>query len=118
MSLKLPKRPDLPSNLEIHPSTTFTIKTGVPQGSCLSPTLFNIFFSDISDHILKNIHRALYADDLGILYNSDKLKAIESNLQIAVNEINAFCTKWGLVINKSRPPEFDKISIYVIKILR
>ncbi len=51
-----------------------------------------IIFSDISDHITKNIHRALYADDLGILYSSDKL----------VNEINAFCSKWGLVINKSK----------------
>jgi len=46
-------------------SSTFTTKTGVPQGSCLSSTLFNIFFSDISVHIPSNIHRALYADDLG-----------------------------------------------------
>ncbi len=34
-------------------------------------------------------------DDLGILYSSDKLKVIESNLKTAVNEINAFCTKWA-----------------------
>jgi hypothetical protein len=51
--------------------------------------LFSIFFSGISEYNLNNINR-LYADDLGILHSSDKLKDIESNLQIAVNEINAF----------------------------
>jgi hypothetical protein len=83
-------------------SSTFTTKTGVPQGSCLSPTLFNIFFSDISVHIPRHIHRALYADDLGILYRSTKLREIQSNLQTTINEINTFCTKWGLAINKSK----------------
>ena len=83
-------------------STTFTTKTGVPQGSCLSPTLFNLFFSDISDSIPSNIHRALYADDLAILYSSSTTREISSNLQTAVNQITSFCNNWGLKINKSK----------------
>jgi len=72
-------------------SSTNNIKTGVPQGSCLSPTLFNIFFSDIDTQIPVNIHRALYADDLGILYSSKSLSEITKQLQKAVNAILAFC---------------------------
>jgi len=83
-------------------SSTNNIKTGVPQGSCLSPTLFNIFFSDIDTQIPANIHRALYADDLGILYSSKSLSEITKQLQKAVNAILAFCDSCGLKINKSK----------------
>ena len=58
--------------------------------------------SDISNHIPINIHRALYADDLGILFSSASLKEIEAELQTAVNTITDFCDKWGLKINESK----------------
>ena len=51
------------------------IKTGVPQGSCISPTLFNIYFSDIARSIPENISHALFADDLCIWFtNKSKLQ--------------------------------------------
>ena len=83
-------------------SKAYTTKTGVPQGSCLSPTLFNIFFSDIAAHIPPQILKALYADDLGILFRSSDLKEITTNLQSAIDAITSFCNKWGLKINKSK----------------
>ena len=41
-----------------------TITAGVPQGCILSPILFSIYFSDISEEI--DSEKALYADDLAI----------------------------------------------------
>ena len=78
------------------------IETGVPQGSSISSTLFIIFFSDIANHIPSHILSALYADNLGILFNSSDLKEITTKLQTAINAISEFCQKWGFTINKSK----------------
>jgi hypothetical protein len=83
-------------------SSTHCIETGVPQGSCISATLFNIYFSDISNHIPDHIFRALYADDLGIMYTSKNMKEIEKNLQRAIDAISDYCQKWGFTINKTK----------------
>jgi len=47
-------------------SNTFLICRGVPQGSYLSPNLFNIYFSDITDCFNDQVKKALFVDDLGI----------------------------------------------------
>ena len=83
-------------------SNSFSINRGVPQGSCLSPTLFNIYFSDIIQSIPKCIDKALFADDLGIWCSDSSLKLIECNLQRAINKISDFCDKWGLMLNKKK----------------
>ena len=43
-------------------SSTFNIKAGVPQGSCLSPILFSLFVSDIPKDTLCKLSQ--FADDL------------------------------------------------------
>ena len=83
-------------------SKSFKIKSGVPQGSCLSPTLFNLYFSDISEIIPKEIYHALFADDLCIWTTNKSLKSSKKCLQIAINKISLYCKTWGLKINKSK----------------
>jgi hypothetical protein len=83
-------------------SNEFTITTGVPQGSCLSPTLFSIFFSDIAKHIPKEVHVALFADDLCIWFSNKSLKRIAKTLNIAIECVNKYCQKWGLSINSTK----------------
>ena len=83
-------------------SNTFLICRGVPQGSCLSPTLFNIYFSDISDCLNDQVKKALFADDLGIWCTDSSLKIIESRLQTAISAIEAFCDRWGLILSKKK----------------
>ena len=50
-----------------------TIKTGVPQGGVLSPTLFNIYTSDIPIP-LPNVQLETSADDISTLSSSQNIK--------------------------------------------
>ena len=49
-------------------SSTHTIKSGVPQGSILGPTLFLLYTNDAEDHLPPETQLAVYADDT-TLYN-------------------------------------------------
>ena len=60
-------------------SFTFDIPAGVPQGSLLSPFLFNVFINDVP--IPKKCYLAIYADDTALFCdvpwkNIKKSKAI------------------------------------------
>ena len=72
-------------------SETFNISTGVPQGSCLSPTLILVYFSHIIKNIPENIQTALYADDLCIWFTSKSLKQIE---KVLITQSIALLTKF------------------------
>ena len=44
-------------------SKTYTIRSGVPQGSCLGPLLYNIYTIDI-ENAIKTANITMYADDI------------------------------------------------------
>ncbi|RNA15879.1 RNA-directed DNA polymerase from mobile element jockey-like [Brachionus plicatilis] len=79
-----------------------SIKCGVPQGSCLSPTIFILFFSDIANSILPDVKIALFADDLCIWVSRTSRREIQIILQKAVNRIIEYCKKWGFKINEKK----------------
>uniref|UniRef100_A0A2M4CXW8 Putative reverse transcriptase n=1 Tax=Anopheles darlingi TaxID=43151 RepID=A0A2M4CXW8_ANODA len=58
---------------------------GVPQGSVLSPLLFNIFISDIPR--LKNCDQYLYADDVALSVTAKQPRKIISSLNSALNHV-------------------------------
>ena len=47
-------------------SNIYSLENGLPQGSCLSPILFNIMINDLFDTVPQGISCSLFADDCAI----------------------------------------------------
>lgn len=86
-------------------SRQIDIRKGTEQGHPLSPDLFKIFLSDLSDLLdFQNcphlsgllVSHLLWADDL-ILLSLDPKTA-----QLQLNKLAEFCTEWGIEINESK----------------
>lgn len=78
-------------------STIFTINAGCPQGSCLSPLLYNIYTSDIPQ--LNNCLLSIFADDTAILSSEILASDIIRNLQSALSILIKYFDKWKISIN-------------------
>ena len=73
------------------------IEAGVPQGSVLAPVLYSIYVQDIPS--FPGCQHALYADDT-VIYTKDRdIKTAFQRMQIALNILTQWSTKWRLKIN-------------------
>ena len=78
------------------------IKSGVPQGSVISPTLFTLFINDIFNKTASNIKSSLFADD-GAMWTTNKdFGVARQNLQNALDEVNLWTQTWGLTLSQSK----------------
>ena len=82
-------------------SEPYPILAGVPQGSVLGPILFNIFFNDIAETI-HGIQLALFADDVAAWTRGIKLSQIENRLQVQLNKIENWMSKWRTKLSTSK----------------
>lgn len=83
-------------------SSTFNVPAGVPQGSILSPFLFNIFINDIP--LPKDCHLAIFADDTSIFCNVPwkNAKKVKNILVDALEKVSTFFSDWKIKLNASK----------------
>lgn len=81
-------------------SKTFTAQQGVPQGSPLSPQLYNIFCFDFIEQQANLSSYALqYADDTVLISHKKTLNSTIEDLQNQINNATVWFNKWRLQIN-------------------
>lgn len=81
-------------------SEFFPINAGVPQGSVLSPTLFNLYVTDIPTTDTTKI--LMFADDTVIWSSHSDIRIASKNLQIHLNHIHNWTQKWRITLNPSK----------------
>ena len=74
------------------------ISCGVPQGSILGPLLFLLFINDLPLYT-SNVCTDLYADDTTLYDVQNSMEQIESNIQIALDNLHVWCRENGMIIN-------------------
>lgn len=78
-------------------STTRNISSGVPQGSVISPLLFNVLMSDIDKEV--DVSYSEYADDVAIYASDCNTDRLIEKMQQAINKFLQWTNKWGQQIN-------------------
>ena len=88
------------------PGEPFTLDCGVPQGGCLSPTLYTFYNSDMptpdaDDPKEENVS---YADDLTqiITYPTGSFRMLASYTQRAIQRMNAYEKRWKIKTNQEK----------------
>lgn len=86
-------------SIKNHESNVFQILAGVPQGSVLSPTLYNVFTSDLN---ITKSEKAFFADDT-CLYKSARSPAkIVKSLNAASKQLTDYSSKWKVKLNDAK----------------
>ena len=73
-------------------SKTRMFSNGVPQGAVLSPSLFNLFLSDLPSPTVPGISVSSYADDLTIVSQHSIVNTAAQNLQHYIHQLEQWLT--------------------------
>lgn len=83
-------------------SQSYAQEMGVPQGSVLSPTCFNIKINNIVKAIGENIMCSLYVDDFLMAFKSKQMSTIERQLQLNLNRLQKWSHQNGFKFSKTK----------------
>jgi len=81
-------------------SPYYKLNAGVPQGSDLSPILYNIYTYDLPR--TNHTTLATYADDTAILASNKDPNIASHNIQYHLNLISNWANKWKIKINENK----------------
>lgn len=83
-------------------SKSVKIGNGTPQGSVISPVLFNVMINDIFDQVGTGFGKSLFADDGAIWKRGRNIKYILRQVQKALRSVENWANKWGFRISVSK----------------
>ena len=75
------------------------LKNGFPQGSVLTPLLFNIYISDLLTTISR---KYAYADDLAIMHADEDWQAVEGALSKDMAMLGEYLQTWKLTLSTTK----------------
>ncbi|GBP40338.1 Probable RNA-directed DNA polymerase from transposon BS [Eumeta japonica] len=82
-------------------STRRLIRTGVPQGSALSPLLYSAYTNDIP-RPTSGVQLALFADDTALFFRSRIRRSIFRHLPRAIDELGQWFRKWRIEVHPDK----------------
>ena len=75
------------------------LRNGVPQGSVLSPLLFNVYIHDLPETLSRQYG---YADDLAIMLRQPTWPAVEEGLNQDMGTLAAYLRRWRLQLSMGK----------------
>jgi ribonuclease HI len=79
-------------------SSTRVLENGVPQGSVISPLIFNIMVNDIPS-VIKNVRISQFADDIALWKTGRNVRYIADQIQQNIDRLVGWCKQWGFKLS-------------------
>lgn len=84
------------------PTSEHVVNQGVPQGSVLSPTLFNAVMAQLPYNLPPNIRCSVYADDISIWTSGPSFLDVQQTLQEGLDYVDRFLRKRGMALSLAK----------------
>ncbi|GFO20617.1 RNA-directed DNA polymerase from mobile element jockey, partial [Plakobranchus ocellatus] len=89
-------------------------ENGVPQGSILSPMLFNLKINNIINYVSKHVNSSIFVDDFAIYAEGKHLQHLERTIQMCINNVQKWVSENGFrfSVSKTTCVHFHRQRIY------